>query len=184
MTRDTRKTALACTALALSVLGLAACGSSGKTTPPASATPAAVQQPPPPPPPPPAQPAAEADWEQNSPGYQSWLDVGSDMQQLNQDLNAGDIQDITGTGGIGFHLAEAASAALQNPSPVHPREFKQAMANFGFMGVSLTNDNMTDADSFAKKALGDLQAWATAAQPGATGSGGCGGWNLPQSNNC
>jgi hypothetical protein len=47
------------------------------------------------------------------------------------------------------------------------------MANFGFMGVSLTNDNITDADNFAKKALKDLHTWAAAAQPGAMQSNNC-----------
>lgn len=169
-------------ALFLAVALAAACG--GKPPQHHTAAAAVQQTQPPPPPPPPAQPAAETNWEQNSSGYQSWLDVGSDMRQLNQDLNAGDSQDIIGTGGVGFQLAEAAGAALQNPSPVHRHEYKQAMANFGFMGVSLTNNNMTDAETFAKKALAALHSWAAGAQPGATGTEGCGDWNLPQSSNC
>jgi hypothetical protein len=135
-------------------------------------------------PPPPAQPAAEANWEQNSPGYQSWLDVGSDIHKLSGYLNAGNSLAIIGIGGVGFKLAQAAGASLQNPSPVDRHEYKRAMADFGFMGVSLTNNNFTDASSFAKKALRALHAWATAAQPGASGVEGCGDWNLPQSNNC
>jgi hypothetical protein len=129
-------------------------------------------------------PDPEANWEQNSPGYQSWLDVGSDVYQIGQDTNAGNELAMFGVNGDGFKLAEAAGAALQNPSPVDTRDYKKAMANFGFMGVSLTNGNINDADTFVKKALTFLQAWATAAQPGATGSSACGDWNLPQSSNC
>jgi len=163
-------------------LGLAACSSSAsKPKPTPSATPAAVQQTTPPPP---AQPAAEANWEQNSAGYQSWLDVGSDMHQLGQDLNAGNMLAVTGNGGIGFEVFEASAAALQNPSPVDSHAYKVAMANFGFMGAALVNDNINAADTFTKKAFRHLQAWAAVAQPGATGTEGCGNWNLPQSSNC
>jgi hypothetical protein len=173
------------TALAIAVLALAAltgCGSTHAATShhAASSAPAAAQPPPPPP-----QPAAEANWETNSPGYQSWLDVGNDMYQLGQDMNAGNYTAMMGMGGHGFKLAQAAGAALQNPSPVDTGDYKKAMANLGFMGVSLTNGNTTDADNFAKKAMPALQAWATAAQPGASGSQGCGNWNLStQSQNC
>jgi hypothetical protein len=100
-------------------------------------------------------------------------------------LDAGDTLAIIGPGGVGFKLAQAAGAALQNPSPVDRRVYKRAMANFGFMGVSLTNNNFNDADRFAKKAVRALHAWAVAAQPGATGMEGCGNWNLSsQSSNC
>ena len=59
------------------------------------------------------------------------------------------------------------------------------MANFGFMGVSLTNSNINDASKFATKAERYLHEWASAAQPGATGASGCGNWNLSaQSSNC
>ena len=171
--------------LPAALVAIAACGSNSPQHHAAAshpATAAAVQQTQPPPPP--AQPAAEASWEENSPGYQSWLDVGSDMHKLSEDLNAGNSLAIIGTGGVGFRLAEAAGAALQNPSPVDRHQYKQAMANFGFMGVSLTNNNFTDASRFAKKALGFLHTWAGAAQPGASGMESCGNWNLPQSDNC
>jgi hypothetical protein len=179
-----KRTLLAALALGAS-FALAACSATGAKPvhkpAAASAAPAAVQQTSPPPP---AQPAAEANWEQNSPGYQSWLDVGSDMYQIGQDLDAGNTLALMGTGGEGFQLAEAAAAALQNPSPVHPWEYKHAMANFGLMGAALDTGNINGADSFAKTALGDLHSWAAAAQPGATGTGGCGNWNLPESSNC
>lgn len=172
--------------LPAAALAIAACGSSSQqhhhaAASRSSAASAAVQQTQPPPP---AQPSAEANWEQNSPGYQSWLDVGSDMHKLSEYLNAGDSFAIIGTGGVGFKLAQAAGAALQNPSPVDRHQYKRAMADFGFMGVSLTNNNFTDASSFAKKALRALHVWAAAAQPGASGMEGCGNWNLPQSSNC
>ena len=134
---------------------------------------------------PPPQPAAESNWEQNSPGYQSWLDVGADLHKVGRRLDAGDTLAIIGPGGVGFKLAEAAGAALQNPSPVDRRVYKRAMANFGFMGVSLTNNNFNDAARFAKKAVRALHAWASAAQLGATGMERCGNWNLSsQSTNC
>lgn len=136
-------------------------------------------------PPPPPQPAAEANWEQNSPGYQSWLDVGSDMHQLGQDLNAGNTLAIMGVGGDGFKLAEAAGAALQNPSPVDRTDYKTAMGNFGLAGVAMEQGHFHIAAKFTSKALTALQAWATAAQPGASGSQLCGYWNLSaQSQNC
>lgn len=132
----------------------------------------------------PAQPAAEASWEQTG-GYQSWIDVGNDVQQMGSDLNAGNTLALMGTGGAGFTLAEAASAALGSPSPVDTRAYKRAMANFGFAGVSTDNGNWNDAATFMKKALARMQAWATQAQPGATGEDGCGAWNLSaDSQNC
>ena len=183
MRKITGLSVLGAAVAAVAAVGIAACGSSAPAAHHHAAQPASQNTYVPPPPP--AQPAAEANWEQNSPGYQSWIDVGSDFYQLGQDLDAGNYTAIYGVGGDGFKLAEAAAAALQNPSPVDRHAYKEAMANFGFAGVSLSNENVHDASKFAAKADRYLDEWATAAQPGATGASGCGNWNLSaQSNNC
>jgi hypothetical protein len=68
---------------------------------------------------------------------------------------------------------------------VDTADYKTAMGNFGLEGVAVEQGHYSIAAKFAKKAEKAIQAWATAAQPGATGSEGCGNWNLSaQSQNC
>ena len=84
----------------------------------------------------------------------------------------------------GFQAGSGSNCRAAEPFPGGPPPIQAGMANFGFMGVSLTNNNFTDASSFAKKALKFLHVWAAVAQPGASGMEVCGNWNLPQSSNC
>jgi hypothetical protein len=175
------------TALVLA-LAVAGCASSGSASAVRHTVAAAAVSPSPipadtsaPVPAPPPQPQAEANWETNSPGYQSWLDVGADVNKLGSVLDAGN---YVAAGRVGLKMAEAAAAALRAHSPVDRHEFKQAMGNLGLMGAALTSGNMTAGDHEAHKALRALRIWATAAQPGAAGADGCGDWTLPQSSNC